>query len=232
MKIALLSDIHSNIEAFNAVLKFIEQKNIDRIYIAGDLVGYYYYANEVIDLCMNRKDIFCIRGNHDRNFLGAISDEVLMEKFTKKYGSSYLRSKEQLTTSQITWLKNLPTKLTTKLDDVTLTLAHGSIHDEDKYIYPNESTDTLIDQLSNSDVTVLGHTHHPFIWCNNNRYLINPGSVGQPRDQSALASIFVLDTSNRAILPYKINFSCERLKNDISRFDPTNSYLTKVLERK
>jgi predicted phosphodiesterase len=137
MKIALLSDIHSNIDAFNAVLKFIEQKKIDRIYIAGDLVGYYYYANEVIDLCMSREDIFCIRGNHDRNFLEAISDEVLMEKFTRKYGSSYLRSKEQLTMSQITWLKNLPTKLTTKLNDVTLTLAHGSIHDEDKYVYPD-----------------------------------------------------------------------------------------------
>jgi predicted phosphodiesterase len=90
----------------------------------------------------------------------------------------------------------------------------------------------LINQLSNSDVTVLGHTHHPFIWCNNNRYLINPGSVGQPRDQSSLASIVVLNTSNMAILPYKINFSCERLKNDISRFDPSYSYLTKVLERK
>lgn len=232
MKIAFLSDIHSNIDAFDAVLKFIEQKNIDRIYIAGDLVGYYYHANEVIDLCMSREDIFCIRGNHDRNFLDAISDEVLMEKFTKKYGSSYMLSKEQLNTSQITWLKNLPTKLTTKLANVTFTIAHGSINDEDEYVYPDVSTETLINQLSNSDVTVLGHTHHSFIWCNNNRYLINPGSVGQPRDQSSLASIVVLNTSNMAILPYKIKFSTERLKNDISRFDPSYSYLTKVLERK
>ena len=232
MKIAFLSDIHSNIEAFDAVLKIIEQKNIDRIYIAGDLVGYYYYANEVIDLCMNRKDIFCIRGNHERNFLSALSDKSIMEKFTKKYGSSYLRSKEQLSPSQITWLKDLPTKLTTELDNVTLTIAHGSIHDEDEYVYPDASIETLIDQLSSSDVTVLGHTHHSFVWSYNNKFLINPGSVGQPRDQSSLASFIVLDTLNMSIVPYKINFSCERLKNDILKFDPSYRYLTRVLERK
>lgn len=232
MKIAFLSDIHSNIEAFDAVLKIIEQKNIDRIYIAGDLVGYYYYADEVIDLCMNRKDIFCIRGNHERNFLSALSDRSIMEKFTKKYGSSYLRSKEQLSTSQITWLKNLPTKLTAKLDNVTLTIAHGSIHDEDEYVYPDASIETLINQLSSSDVTVLGHTHHPFVWSYKNKYLINPGSVGQPRDQSSQASFFVLNTLNMSIVPFKVNFSCERLKNDISKFDPSYSYLTRVLERK
>tara|TARA_B100000989_G_scaffold299013_1_gene291935 strand:- start:7334 stop:8032 length:699 start_codon:yes stop_codon:yes gene_type:complete len=232
MKIAFLSDIHSNIEAFDAVLKIIDQKNIDRIYIAGDLVGYYYYANEVIDLCMNRKDIFCIRGNHERNFLSALSDKSIMEKFTKKYGSSYLRSKEQLSTTQITWLKDLPSKLTAKLDNVTLTIAHGSIHDEDEYVYPDASVETLINKLSSSDVTVLGHTHHPFVWSYNNKYLINPGSVGQPRDQSSQASFFVLNTSNMSIVPYKVNFSCERLKNDILKFDPSYSYLIRVLERK
>ena len=232
MKISFLSDIHSNIEAFDAVLKIIDQKNIDRIYIAGDLVGYYYYANEVIDLCMNRKDIFCIRGNHERNFLSALSDKSIMEKFTKKYGSSYLRSKEQLSTTQITWLKDLPSKLTAKLDNVTLTIAHGSIHDEDEYVYPDASVETLINKLSSSDVTVLGHTHHPFVWSYNNKYLINPGSVGQPRDQSSQASFFVLNTSNMSIVPYKVNFSCERLKNDILKFDPSYSYLIRVLERK
>ena len=54
-------------------------------------MGYYYSADEVIDLCMNRKDIFCIRVN--RNFLSALSDRSIMEKFTKKYGSSYLSQK-------------------------------------------------------------------------------------------------------------------------------------------
>ena len=85
MKIAFISDIHSNIEAFQAVLKFLETKKINQIYIAGDIIGYYYYAAEVINLCMSSDNIFCIRGNHDRNFLDAIYSEPLMEKLTSKY---------------------------------------------------------------------------------------------------------------------------------------------------
>ena len=88
-QIAFVSDIHSNRYAFKTVLRFLETKNVDQIYIAGDLLGYYYNAADVVDLCMTRKDIFCIRGNHDRNFLAALSDDAVMERFTVKYGSSF-----------------------------------------------------------------------------------------------------------------------------------------------
>ena len=231
MKIAFLSDIHSNIEAFTAVLDFLEDKNITYIYIAGDIVGYYYYSDEVIDICKNREDIVCIQGNHDRDFLAACSDDRLMRGLTVKYGSSYQRAKETLTSSQINWLKNLPKKLTTEVDNVTITMTHGSIHDEDRYIYPNLTASLLEAELSESDLTILGHTHHTFLWCSNNKYLINPGSVGQPRDQSSIASVFVFETMNRSIIPYKIKFSTPRLRADILKYDFDKHYLADVLVR-
>lgn len=231
MKIAFISDIHSNIEAFQAVLKFLETKKINQIYIAGDIIGYYYYAAEVINLCMSSENIFCIRGNHDRNFLDAIYSEPLMEKLTSKYGSGYKKTKDQLSPSQINWLRTLPNKLTITVSDITLTVAHGSVDNEDTYIYPDASSEVLSEQILDSDITVLGHTHHSFIWCKDNKYLLNPGSVGQPRDQSSLASILVLDTFNRVVIPYKVKFSFKRLKKDILKFDPDNKYLLKVLER-
>lgn len=231
MKIAFISDIHSNIEAFQAVLKFLETKKINQIYIAGDIIGYYYYAAEVINLCMSSDNIFCIRGNHDRNFLDAIYSEPLMEKLTSKYGSGYKKTKDQLSPSQINWLRTLPNKLTITVSDITLTVAHGSVDNEDTYIYPDASSEVLSEQILDSDITVLGHTHHSFIWCKDNKYLLNPGSVGQPRDQSSLASIIVLDTFNRVVIPYKVKFSFKRLKKDILKFDPDNKYLLKVLER-
>lgn len=231
MKIAFLSDIHSNIEAFKAVLDFLEDKNIAKIFIAGDIVGYYYYADEVIDICRNRKDILCIQGNHDRDFLAACSDHTLMRSLTDKYGSSYWRAKENLKSTHMNWLENLPTKLTTTEDKVTITMAHGSIHDDNRYIYPNLDSSLLKAELSESDLTVLGHTHHTFLWCFDNKILINPGSVGQPRDQSSAASVFVFDTSNRALIPYKIKFSAHRLKSDILKNDCNNRYLTDILER-
>jgi len=231
MKIAFISDIHSNIEAFQAVLKFLETKKINQIYIAGDLIGYYYYAAEVINLCMSSQNIYCIRGNHDRNFLDAVSNEPLMERLTSKYGSAYKKTRDQLSSSQINWLRALPSKLTITVSDITVTVAHGSVDNEDTYIYPDASSEVLSEQILDSDITVLGHTHHSFIWCKDNKYLLNPGSVGQPRDQSSLASILVLDTSNRAVIPYKVKCSFKRLKNDILKFDPDNKYLLKVLER-
>ena len=231
MKIAFIADVHSNLEAFEAVLTFLEKKEVNRVYVAGDLIGYYYYASEVINICMSREEITCIRGNHDRNFVDALSDERLMEELTAKYGSSYQRARRQLTEEQVEWLRRLPKTISFRADGISITIAHGSVENEDTYIYPDSSPEILADQLLGSDITVLGHTHHPFMWAKDDKYLLNPGSVGQPRDQGSMASIFVLDTSNRAIVPYKVKFSAPRLKHDILEFDPDNEYLLRVLEK-
>jgi len=231
MKLAFVSDIHSNIYAFKTVLRFLEAKNVDRIYIAGDLLGYYYNAADVVDICMTRKDIFCIRGNHDRNFLAALSDDAVMERFTVKYGSSFKRAQDELTLTQVDWIRNLPSKLNIEICGLRITIAHGSVDNEDEYIYPDASCEIFLQQVLHSDITVLGHTHHSFIWCSNNKYLINPGSVGQPRDQSSLASTVVFDTSNKAIVTYKVKFDTEKLKREIIKFDHGNEYLVSVLER-
>lgn len=231
MKIAFVSDVHSNIEALKTVLRFLEKKKVDRIYVAGDLLGYYYDAAEVINLCMSREDIFCIRGNHDRNFLDAMNNVHLMNKFTNKYGSSYKKAKDELGAHQVNWIRALPKKLNIELSGLRITVAHGSVDDEDTYIYPDAPAEVFQRQVLHSDITVLGHTHHTFIWCEDSKYLINPGSVGQPRDQGSLACAVVLDTSNKSIIPYKVKFNIENLKKEILKFDPKNEYLLSVLER-
>ena len=117
------------------------------------------------------------------------------------------------------------------IDKVTITIAHGSINSEDEYIYPNKKNIDLLKQLSTSEYTILGHTHHPFVWCNKNRWLINPGSVGQPRDQSALSSFFYLDLKNKTLLPRRVKFPLEKLFQEILKNDPNNKYLKNVLTR-
>lgn len=231
MKIAFLSDIHANIEAFNSVLSAIDKTGVDAIYIAGDLVGYYYHPDKVIDICMSRSDIYCIRGNHDRNFLDALNNENLMSNLVKKYGFAYALTKKKLSKKQILWLKNLPTQLKIEINQITITIAHGSIRSEDEYVYPNKSIDYLNNQLSDSDFTVLGHTHHPFLWNHKNKWLVNPGSVGQPRDQSGLSSFMYLDLENKTVLPQKIKFPIEKLEKEIEKYDPNNKYLKNILIR-
>lgn len=229
MKIAFLSDIHANIEAFKNVLSSIDKENVEAIYIAGDLVGYYYHPDQVIDICMSRKNIFCIRGNHDRNFLNALNDENLMSILIKKYGFAYALTKEKLNEKQISWLKSLPTQRKFEINKISITVAHGSIRSEDEYVYPNKSVEYLKGQLSDSEFTILGHTHHPFLWNYKNKWLVNPGSVGQPRDQGGLSSFIYLDLENKTILPRKIKFSIKQLEKEIEKYDPNNNYLKKIL---
>jgi len=209
----------------------LETKNVDQIYVAGDILGYYYNAAEVVDLCMRRENIYCIRGNHDTNFLNALSNDAVMEKYTVRYGTSFKKAQAELSSAQIEWIRTLPSKLHIKLSNLRITVAHGSVVEEDAYIYPDASPELFMRQVLHSDITVLGHTHHTFIWCKDNKYLINPGSVGQPRDQGSLASAVVLDISNRAIIPFKIKFDPTNLKKDISKFDPDKEYLLSVLDR-
>ena len=231
MRIALLSDIHANIDAFELVLQTIDKDGIDAILIAGDLVGYYYHPDKVINICMSRDDIYCIRGNHDQNFLSALDDEKLMTNLISKYGSSYRITQKKLSDKQITWLQNLPPKLEFELDKKMITMAHGSINSEDEYVYPSQRNIDLFKHLSDSKYTILGHTHHPFTWSNKDRWLVNPGSVGQPRDQSAVSSYFYLDLKSDVLMPRKMKFPIEKLLSEISEFDPENEYLRKVLTR-
>lgn len=231
MKIALLSDIHANITAFEAVMNQIERDGIDQIIIAGDIVGYYYYPDKVIDICSSKSNIYCIKGNHDRDFLRANNDQAFMEEMTIKYGHSYEISKQKLSDKQINWLEGLPSNLEIEIDNNSFTIAHGSTSSMDEYIYPTESDSKLSGQLSSSKYTILGHTHYPFSWCKNERWLINPGSVGQPRDQSAMSSYYYLDLSNGVLIPKKNKFSIDSLLNDIKQHDRNMEYLFRVLTR-
>ena len=231
MRIAFLSDVHANIDAFEAVLEVIDRESIDKIYIAGDLIGYYYHPDKVIDICMSRDDIYCIRGNHDLNFLTGLKDKSFMKKMIDKYGSSYRIAQEKLSKKQIAWLSNLPSKLEFTINKVDITVAHGSIHSENEYIYPSKKSVELINQLSKSEYTVLGHTHHPFFWCYENKWLINPGSIGQPRDQSALSSFFYLDLKNKILLPRKVHFPIDKLLKEVDENDPKIKYLKNVFTR-
>ena len=96
MKIAILADIHANIYAFEAVLEDIQKEGVDKIIVAGDLVGYYYWPSEVVNTCMQDSRFICIRGNHEDNLKLAISDPTKLDSLTKKYGSSYRICLEKL----------------------------------------------------------------------------------------------------------------------------------------
>ena len=231
MHIALLSDIHANIYALDAVYDDFKNKNVENILIAGDIIGYYYWPKKVVHKLMNDDRVSCISGNHENILSKTLSSRESSKKYKKKYGSGYEVCSNQLSSTELEWLLGLPDKLDIKIKDITFTIAHGSLEDQERYIYPDISSDILNKNHNASNFTVLGHTHYPFIKHDGTSIIINPGSVGQPRDISRLASYALINTENNAVTFRRVRFKIDEILNAAQKYDPEVSYLQTVLKR-
>jgi len=231
-----LSDIHANIYALEAVYDDFKNKNVKNILVAGDLIGYYYWPKEVVQKLMNDDRVSCISGNHEQILFKTLSSSEASKTYKQKYGSGYEFCRSQLSKNELEWLFGLPNKLNIKIEDISFTVAHGSLEDPDMYIYPDTSLDALNENRSDSNFTVLGHTHYPFIHYpfirhKENNVIINPGSVGQPRDISGIASYVLINTENHAITFSRVKFETDDILSAAKRNDPEVPYLQTVLER-
>lgn len=180
---AVLSDIHSNFVALRTVLEQIDMEGIDTILCAGDLVGYNSQPNQVLDE-LQRRGVECIRGNHD--------DAVLFPNLERQMNSLAAEAirwtRLNLTTANSSFLSALQPAL--NLEDIAI--YHGSPLDPYEYVY-EDMVDEKIALASGKKLTVLGHTHVPFVRNLAGVTVFNPGSVGQPRDGDARASYAIVE---------------------------------------
>jgi putative phosphoesterase len=197
MKIAVISDIHANLPALEAVFADIEKQNPDDIFCLGDLVNFAGWDNEVIEL-IKKKNITCIKGNHDdgisdkrNDFLFGYENEAQLS-FTRL---SIKKANETITEANRNFLGNLPFMLQLQFrfpfHNLHIAMVHGSAYDFNEYISENAEERYLLEMLdsANADILLMGHTHIPFhraILCEEEnkkiyRHIINAGSVGKPR---------------------------------------------------
>ena len=208
MKYAIISDVHANLEALEAVLADM-QPHADAVICLGDIVGYNANPNECLALVQNVCDVV-IAGNHDQ----AACDRRPYDDFSEYAREAMDWTRGQLTAAWRQYLRNLPSTAT--FGDGWLA-AHGSPRDTDEYLFHDlhfqEAFSYLQEYMPNIRGCFIGHTHLPMIWectpasivgpadvtsltvgldpeC---RYIINPGSVGQPRYGSPAASYVLLD---------------------------------------
>jgi predicted phosphodiesterase len=186
MRVGLISDVHANAPALRAVLDAMP--DVERIVHAGDVVGYNPYPNETINL-FREYDIFSIAGNHDLGVLGESEFD-----FSPFHRDVLGWTRERLTDDNLDYLAGLSTEAL--MFDNRLYVAHGSPGDTNGYVYPDDVSETL---LSGEDVLVLGHTHYPAIGRFDDGLVLNPGSVGQPRDGDLRAAFAVLDMESLAV---------------------------------
>jgi len=182
--------------ALEAVLK--DAGNIDTIIHAGDIVDYNPWPMEALERIRDLS-VISVKGNHDRD-----SASGKPEGYNVYAKISCLWTHEQLTYEARDYLSNLPEKIKLNIEGLNFFICHGSPRSLiDEYIYPPPSTPrnallSFLDETA-SDVVIMGHTHIPFVETFSGRYIINPGGVGQPRDNIPFASYIILEIEDEEV---------------------------------
>ena len=221
MRVALIADIHSNLPALRAVLDDIP--SVAGIICPGDLIGYYADPNEVCDL-LRDSAVLSIRGNHEAYLLGELEPDP---KKVIAYRTEWTR--RTLTSRNLAWLKTLPIEMRFRWGGRCVWVRHASPWDEETYLYRDSPSLERL-QLSAEEVLVVGHTHHPMEMARGAGVVINPGSVGQPRDWIPDPSYALLDVDTGRVEFRRVRYDVRALQDRL-RKDGWDSPFIDVLSR-
>ncbi|MDY6788477.1 MAG: metallophosphoesterase family protein [Candidatus Nanohaloarchaea archaeon] len=214
MNLAVISDIHSNIEALNEVLKDLEGRELEGYICAGDLVGYYFHPNEVVET-IRELDAVCVKGNHDNS---AVQDVSPM-RMNSMAGQAIRWNKNHLSDENQEFLEGLPLRREERLGGKKVFLAHGSpVSPLKEYVKPRYVDESFLDRCFHNDwpdILIMGHTHIPFEKKIGNTLVMNPGSVGQPRDGDPRASYAVLDTEEMSAEIMRRDYNLDKVAQEV-----------------
>lgn len=225
----VISDIHSNLEALDAVLGVLEQKGAKSYICCGDIVGYGPEPNPVVERIAKLPDLLAVRGNHDLAVLGRM--DILWFNDPAKAAVKY--TQETITDANLAWLKELPPTIENK----NFTIVHGSPRNTaEEYLVTVQQFHDNCSYFKTSPCFV-GHSHLPVCFLMKEpvsyveagtlgegqelrvpeamRSVINPGSVGQPRDQDSRASCGIYDDNQRVFTLYRVEYSISTVQEKI-----------------
>jgi len=223
-KIALISDIHANLPALESVLADSAQQGVERYVCLGDVVGYGPNPSECVTK-IQQLGCICIKGNHDEYI--SYGDEL--NNFNELAKAALTWTKGQLSNPQKDWLASLP--YTRRLGRQML--VHASINNPEGWEYVRNSFDASIAMnAQNTDMCFSGHTHVPIVYEMNGgkvkvideevvtldpkcKYLVNCGSVGQPRDGNPLACYVIFDRAERQLTFRRVAYDVEAVAAEI-----------------
>jgi len=230
MRYLVLTDIHANLEALDTCLADARTRGFDRTLVLGDLVGYGADPNAVVERVQALEPAAIVRGNHDKVACGLEQ----AEGFNAVAKSAARWTLEALTPAYREWLAALPEGPTDV--DAMIQICHGSPFDEDAYIFDELDAIRAL-KVATRPVCLFGHTHYPVTFelsaehfdhvpptgeaesrvdlHNGWKYLINPGSVGQPRDGDPRAAYAIIETGQPHIELYRLIYPIEEAQSKV-----------------
>jgi predicted phosphodiesterase len=225
----VVSDLHANAEALRVVFAKVRRKKFDSVFCLGDFVGYGAQPNQVLDTMrkLRGRKVY-IRGNHDRVASGL--DDA--NGFNQAAKAAALWTRDHLSAPNRRFLRDLNVG---PVLHRSVLLCHGSPYDEDEYVF-NVHHAAQVLSLFPAPIILFGHTHLPAVFSidkdlnvsgfavredatvrldPNKRYLINPGSVGQPRDRNPHSSFIILDTEKHTVQFFRVEYDVLKTQTSI-----------------
>ncbi len=219
-RIAVLSDIHGNLQALQAVLKDIRRQGFDRVFCAGDLVGYGPWPDEVAALLQERQ-IPSVMGNYDEavGFLLPACGCHIGDPEQKRLSDHSLKwTIEHTSPATREYLRGLPEQISESVEGHNMLLTHAGVDSINEYVY-EEDRERIGEILGGieEDIYIYGHTHFPFVRQAGGKTIINAGSVGRPKQGDNRASyIDMRITSGRVEADIiKVAYDVERAAADV-----------------
>lgn len=207
MKIAVLSDIHGNLQALEAVWQDLEAQQPDEVYCLGDLVGYGAHPNEVVEFVRQRQ-VPTLMGNYDEG-VGFDLDDcgcVYRDPELERLGDLSLQWTRAHTTAENKgFLQSLPMQIRLDQHRPSVLLVHGSPRRINEYLYEERPTATFerIAKVAGSELLLFGHTHLPYQKRLAETLFVNVGSAGRPKDGDPRAGYVLLDLKQRPKVEFR-----------------------------
>jgi predicted phosphodiesterase len=221
LRYLILSDMHANWDAFEVVLRRARRKRFDAVLVLGDLVGYGAAPNQVVEAVRDLGPrLYTVRGNHDKVVTGIDSGS----NFNQTALTAAQWTATRLTPANLRYVRDLP-RGPIRIED-GVAICHGSPLDEDTYVFSDVDAWEIFASFA-MPVTFFGHTHIPSVFSlegralgvralrgnggtlhlhPEGRYLVNPGSIGQPRDRDPRASYMTYDSERRIVRWHRIDY--------------------------
>ncbi len=223
MKYALISDVHANLEALEAVMSEIESMKIEHILCLGDAIGYGANPEECAQIIREKCDI-CLMGNHEAAVIGNLD----ISYFTQYAKDAALWTRNHISESTLRWANNLP--LISNI--YNFTLIHGSLYQPEMFNYVQTIADAEFNfKVMETDILFLGHSHQPLAFFNtepmtytlgpeieldnSDKVIVNIGSVGQPRDENPLSCFAVYDSEENIVELIRVEYDHTKTANKI-----------------
>ncbi len=210
MRYAVLSDIHGNLEALEAVLRRLESEGIESYISLGDIVGYGADPSECIRLVRSLNPLFSIAGNHDWGVAGTFD----LGGLSADARTAALWTREKLERPEMEYLKSLPVTY----GDKNFTLVHGSLVKPEEFDYILTKSDAIASmRLMTGPLLFVGHSHAPAVYSleGGSKRIVNTGSVGQPRDRDPRASFVIYDDDTADIRTIRVDYDIEKARKKI-----------------